>query len=162
MKILALVAGLAGATALAQFPEASTQYVQRLAGAVDELSVVVADFDRSAEAAGLTRYQALDELTGTAFLNARNADMTRTLTRFEALNSDLVQLRAAGPLQRLLLAPMRLDAEIALRTYRDFRPALPVTVSGLSFAALGFLAGFVVFAFFSGLIAQLFRRSQAA
>ncbi|WP_220089905.1 DUF2937 family protein, partial [Pseudomonas aeruginosa] len=83
--------------------------MQRLAGAVDELAVVVEDFDRSAEAAGLTRYQALDELTGTAFLNARNADMTRTLTRFEALSADLTLLRAAGPLERLLLMPARLD-----------------------------------------------------
>lgn len=160
MKILALVAGIAGATALAQFPEASTQYVQRLAGAVDELSVVVADFDRSAEAAGLTRYQALDELTGTAFLNARNADMTRTLTRYEALNADLVQLRAAGPLQRLFLAPARFDTEIGLRTYQDFQPALPVTFSGLSFAALGFLAGSALFALLSGLVAGALRRSQ--
>ena len=162
MKILALVAGIAGATTLAQFPEASTQYVQRLAGAVDELSVVVADFDRSAEAAGLTRYQALDELTGTAFLNARNADMTRTLTRYEALNADLVQLRTAGPVQRLFLAPARFDTEIGRRTFQDFQPALPVTFSGLSFAAIGFLAGSALIAMLSGLLAHLFRRSRAA
>ena len=55
MKYLALVAGLAGAGAMAQFPEASQQYVQRLAGAVDELSIVVADFDRSAQSARLFR-----------------------------------------------------------------------------------------------------------
>ena len=160
MKILALVAGITGAAALAQFPEASTQYVQRLAGAVDELAVVVEDFDRSAEAAGLTRYQALDELTGTAFLNARNADMTRTLTRFEALSADLTLLRAAGPLERLLLMPARLDTEIGRRAIQDFQPALPASFLGVGFAAIGFLAGYGLLAALAGLLARLLRRRQ--
>lgn len=162
MRVLALAAGLAGAGAMAQFPEASQHYVQRLAGAVDELSVVVADFDRSAQAAGLTREAALAELSGSAFLSARNADMTRTITRYEALSSDLTLLREAGPVERALLLPARLDTEIGRRALEDFRPALPLTVSGAGFAGAGFLGGYGLLALLMGLAARLMRRRRPA
>ncbi|MEL7345872.1 MAG: DUF2937 family protein, partial [Pseudomonadota bacterium] len=83
LRILALAGGLAGAAGMSQFPEYSQQYTQRLAGAVDELSTVVADFDASALASGLTRQEALAQLSGTEFLDRRQADMTRTLTRYD-------------------------------------------------------------------------------
>ena len=54
-KVLALAGGVAGAAGLSQYPEFSQQYIQRLAGQVDALTVVVADFDRSALANGLSR-----------------------------------------------------------------------------------------------------------
>lgn len=162
MKAFALVAGIAGAGALAQFPEASQNYLQRLAGAVDELSVVVADFDRSAQGAGLTRGEALAELSGSAFLNARNADMTRTITRYEALSSDLSLLREAGPVERFVLIPARLDAEIGRRAMEDFQPALPVTPAGLGFAGAGFVAGYGLLAAIVALLARLLRRRRPA
>lgn len=162
MRLLALAAGLAGAGTLAQFPEASQHYVQRLAGAVDELSIVVADFDRSAQSAGLTRDEALAELSGSAFLTARNADMTRTITRYEALSSDLTLLREAGPVERALLLPARLDTEIGRRAMQDFRPALPLTASGAGFAGAGFLGGYGLLALIMGLAARLLRRRRPA
>lgn len=142
MRFLALVAGLMGAGTFAQFPEASIQYVQRLAGAVDELSVVVEDFDRSARDAGLSRDDALAELTGSAFLNARNADMIRTITRYDTLSDDLTMLRTAGPFERLILMPARLDGEIGRRAMEDFQPALPLTATGAGFAGIGFATGY--------------------
>lgn len=160
MKYLALVAGLAGAGAMAQFPEASQHYVQRLAGAVDELSIVVADFDRSAQSAGLTRQEALAELSGSAFLSARNADMTRTITRYEALSADLALLRAAGPVERAILLPARLDTEIGRRALQDFRPALPLSASGAVFAGAGFICGYALLAGLAALMARLFRRRR--
>lgn len=162
MRLLALAAGLAGAGAMAQFPEASQHYVQRLAGAVDELSVVVADFDRSAQSAGLTRDEALAELSGSTFLAARNADMTRTITRYEALSSDLTLLRAAGPVERALLLPARLDTEIGRRALEDFRPALPLTASGAGFAGVGFVGGYGLLALFLSGLGRLMRRRPVA
>ena len=47
-KILAVAGGLAGAAGLSQYPEFSQQYTQRLAGQVDALGLVVADFEASA------------------------------------------------------------------------------------------------------------------
>ena len=58
IRILAMAGGLAGAMALSQFPEFSQQYMQRMAGAVDELRGVVLAFDQSASQAGLTRAEA--------------------------------------------------------------------------------------------------------
>ncbi len=154
MKFLALAAGLAAAGALAQFPEVSQQYIQRLSGAVEELAVVVEDFDNSAQAAGLTRADALAELSGTAFLNARSADMMRTIQRYEALSADLTILQTASPVERLLLMPARLDSEIGARAMQDFVPAIPVTATGLTFAGIGFGAGYVLLLGLGG----LFRR----
>ena len=64
IRALILAGGVAGAAGLSQFPEYSQQYNQRLAGAVDELSHVVADFDASAAAEGLSREAALAQMVG--------------------------------------------------------------------------------------------------
>lgn len=160
MRIFAVAAGIVGAGAFAQFPEVSQQYVQRLAGAVDELSVVVADFDASAEAANLSREEALAELSGSTFLASRNADMTRTITRYEALSADLTMLREAGPFERLALMPTRLDGEIGARALEDFRPALPLTPTGAGFAGIGFVAGYALLAGLVLLVVRLMRRRR--
>ncbi|MGI3170463.1 DUF2937 family protein [Pseudooceanicola sp. C21-150M6] len=140
-RALTLAGGLAGAATFAQFPEFSQQYTQRLAGAVDELTRVAADFDASAHAADLTREAALDQMTGTPFLDRRRADMTATFTRLEALQADLAALRGAGPFLRAYEMRHLIDPQIAARAAQDFSPALPLTFEGLIFAALGLLAG---------------------
>ena len=53
-RALALLGGLAGGVSLSQFPEYSQQYIQRLAGAVDELTLFVEGFDADATSVGLT------------------------------------------------------------------------------------------------------------
>ncbi|MEM9755565.1 MAG: DUF2937 family protein [Pseudomonadota bacterium] len=138
-----MAAGIVGAGALAQLPEYSQQYEQRLAGAVDELAVVVADFDRTAEAAGLSRDEALEELAGTEFLDGRNADMTRTVRRFERLSRQLDRLRRAGPLGRAALVPLHLDSDVGRRALGEFEPGIPTTSAGLGFALAGFCLGYI-------------------
>lgn len=158
MRIVAMIVGLTGAGICAQAPEFSQQYLQRLAGAVDELAVVVADFDRSAADAGLTRAAALDELSGTSFLEARNADMRRNFARYERLSADLSLLRAATAIERAALTPARLDPEIASRAWADFEPGLPLTSASAGLAAVGFLAGFGLWAGISGMAFATLRR----
>ena len=58
--VLRLAVAVCVAIVLSQFPAFSDQYVQRLGGQVDALTRVAADFDASAEGAGLTRDQALE------------------------------------------------------------------------------------------------------
>lgn len=146
LRALAMAGGLAGAGTLSQFPEFSTQYQQRLAGAVDALGVVVADFDRSAAADGLSRAAALAQMTGTPFLDRRRRDMERTFARFEDLSADLVQISTASPMERLAMPRRFLDREIASAAYTDFRPAVPLTPAGLVSAAVGFFAGMTLVA----------------
>ena len=55
LRAITMAGGLVGAAGLSQFPEFSQQYVQRLGGAVDELSRFVAEFDADAAAVGMTR-----------------------------------------------------------------------------------------------------------
>ena len=58
-RALATLGGLGLAIACSQFPEYAQQYEQRLGGAVDELRIIVADFDADARKFGLSREEAL-------------------------------------------------------------------------------------------------------
>ncbi|MEM6339550.1 MAG: DUF2937 family protein [Pseudomonadota bacterium] len=141
IRTLALAAGLMTGLFASQFPEFSQQYVQRLGGAVDALQEVVEDFDASAKASGLSRHAALKEMHGTGFLESRRADMISTFARYERLRADLDALQQAGPFIRASLAPRFRDNEVARATFDAFRPALPLTFEGISFALLGLVLG---------------------
>jgi hypothetical protein len=142
--LLRLVAALCCAAALSQFPAFSDQYVQRLGGRVDALQQVAADFEASARDAGLTRAEALADLSGSAFRQAHQSDMRRVFRRLDNARADLTMLRIAGPLERMLLPHRLRDAETLRNTWQDFRPALPITAAGLICAAIGFLFGWLL------------------
>lgn len=158
MRVLALVAGLAGAVALSQFPEFSQQYLQRLGGQADALTAVATAFDASATAAGLTRETALTNLSAGTFQVAHQADMRETLARADRVGSDLALLRAASPLERLALPQRFRDVETLQATWADFRPAVPVTADGMISAGIGFLLGYGLMAGLIALILAPFRR----
>ncbi len=164
-RTLTMVGGLTGAAGLSQFPEFSQQYTQRLAGAVDELNRVVEDFDRSAQAEGLSRQAALDAMAGgTPFVERRREDMSRTILRQERLSADLAALRDAGPFTRAYEAARFNDSEIARRAAQDFKPALPLTFEGVTFAGAGLVMGLVVIGLLCrvlGLLVSPFRRKTA-
>lgn len=144
MRILAMAGGLAGAVALSQFPEFSQQYVQRLSGAVDELRTVTLAFDTAARVGGLSREAALDELRGTGFGDRFSDDMRTRLIRYDRLNADYQALAEAAPLERLGRFWHFRDPQLAQRTWDDFRPAVPVTGEGLTFAGIGFAGGWLL------------------
>lgn len=157
-RILAMIGGVAGAAGLSQFPEFSQQYLQRLAGKVDALSAVVADFDASAARNDLTREAALAELAGTAFLDDRQADLRRSFAEHQRLSADLDRLRRASPLERLTM-PQRLgDPDTLAAAWADFRPALPATLDGAVSAVVGYVAGWSLLAGVWALLAWPFRR----
>lgn len=160
LRLVALVGGLVGAAGMSQFPEYSQQYTQRLAGAVDELRVVVEDFDASATASGLTRAEALVELSGTEFLDRRQQDMVRVIRRYERLDANLSAYVEAGPFARLGLTPQVADREIAAKAWEDFKPAVPLTVEGVGFAGVGYSAGWLMLAGLWAVIRMPFRRRQ--
>ena len=161
LRAATLAAGLAGGAGLSQFPEYSQQYMQRLGGAVDELERVVADFDASAAASGLTRDAALAELQGTDFLERRRADMTRTIERAETLAEDLALLETAGPFTRAYYAARFTDGEVARAALDVYRPAVPVTFEGAIFAVAGFLLGSAALGGLLAILRGLFRRKPA-
>lgn len=157
-RILAMVGGVTGAAGLSQFPEFSQQYLQRLAGKVDALGAVVADFDASAARSDLTREAALSELAGTEFLDDQQTNMRRNFRQHQRLSEDLARLRDAAPLARLTM-PQRLgDAETLAATWSDFRPAIPATVDGALSAGVGYMAGWGLLAGLWSLLSWPFRR----
>jgi hypothetical protein len=158
-RLLALLGGLSGAASLSQFPEFSQQYMQRMAGAADELGKVVAAFDTTATTAGLTRTDALAELQGTTFLDQRRLDMTRTIARSERFDRDLAALRDRSAFDRMTQAWRFSDTELAQATWDDFKPAIPLTIEGLGFAGGGFVGGWLVLGLLFGGLRLAFRRS---
>lgn len=157
-RVLAMVGGVSGAAGLSQFPEFSQQYLQRLAGKVDALAAVVADFDASATRNALTRDQALAELSGTAFLTDRQADMRRNVADHQRLSADLIRLRNATPLERLTMPQRLRDTETLTAAWADFRPAIPATVDGAVSAGVGYVAGWGLLGGLWALVAWTFRR----
>jgi len=146
-RMLAGVGGVCLAVMLSQFPEYAQQYTQRLGGAVDELRVITEDFDRAATEAGLDRVGALDryQTSSDAFLSDRGRSMGHTFVRYEELNDTLVRITGADPLERLKNLPAYLDTDIGRRTLENYKPAVPVTIEGILYAAAGFGIGYVVF-----------------
>lgn len=148
---LALAASLAGAVAVSQLPEFAQQYRQRIGGAVAELSRSVSDFDRDAASAGLTRLQELDRHRGSPepLFRARGLSAQRSVERLERLSAQEAEFTSLSQTwQPLVLA--RADRELVDGTWRDFRPAVPVTLAGLIWS----LAGFVIICPASAPLAQ--------
>ncbi|MCB2136614.1 MAG: DUF2937 family protein [Rhodobacteraceae bacterium] len=161
LRMLGLAGGVAGAAVLSQFPEFSQQYLQRLAGQVDALTLVTGDFDASAEKANLSREDALAAMSGTEFLGYRQDDMRRAFGRLERLSSDLTILREAGPVERIGMPQRFGDAETFAATWSDFAPAMPVTSSGAITAGVGFVGGWAGVAVVLSFLTAPFRRRRA-
>ena len=163
-RILVLVISLFGAGAFAQFPEFSQQYLQRLGGAVQALDEVVGDFDVLAQKLGLTRFQALEQMQGTAFVEAQKADMERVFLRHATLSADYAAMREAGPFMRVYHARRTGDPELLRGTAGDFVPALPLSFAGAVFAGVGLVLGWLAARLLLVLLSGFFRRKtpQAA
>lgn len=162
IRAVTFAMGLAGAATLSQFPEFSQQYLQRLAGKVEELTRFVADFDADAAEVGASREQALIDLAREGPIGAARAQtMVDTMARQRRLSETLEVLRGAGPFTRAAHAQAFTDGELARGTLADFQPALPLSLEGLVFAALGFFAGAGLWVAISRLLGALFRRRPA-
>ena len=157
--LFAGLGGIALAALLSQFPEYAQQYTQRLGGAVDELRVITADFDRGALAAGLDREGALARYSASSdpFLAGRGISMAATFSRFEQLSATLKRIEGAGPVERLQLLPAYVDTEIGRRTLQFYKPAMPITIEGLLYAGAGFLLGYALVSAVYRLLALPFR-----
>ncbi len=161
-RIFALALMALGGGVASQGPEFAQQYAQRLGGAVDELSRVVAEFDRNAADEGLSREAALMQMSGSGFLDRRRSAMEATIARHERLSLQLADLQASGSgVARAAAVLRRPDRALARRVWESYRPAVPLTPTGLAFTAVGGLAGWFVAAFFLRLGRGALRRGPA-
>jgi hypothetical protein len=158
IRMVVLIAGLFGGFGTAQFPAYSQQYMQRLGGAVGALSEVVAHFDASASALGLTRQGALEQKHGSAFIERRRLDMQRTFERFETLSADLALMREHGPFMCAYHVGHLADRKIALGAWKEFQPALPLDLASVLFGLVGFAASGLGAAMLARLLRPVLRR----
>lgn len=161
-RMVAILGGVSGAVALSQFPEFSQQYLQRLAGKVDALAAVTADFDATAAKSGLSREAALAQLTGTTFNQNHQADLRATFAQAQILSDNLAQLRAASPLERLMMPQKLGDVETLQDTWADYKPAIPTTLDGAVTAGIGYVGGWALLGGLWALLTRPFRRRKSA
>lgn len=158
-RVLSIIGGLALGFGFAQFPEYAQQYEQRLGGAVDELRIIVEDFDRGAEAFGLSREEALMRyaVSPDEFLQDRGLSMRMTIGRYERLNADLARLQSASAVERVQLLPRYLDSDVGARALEAFAPGMPATGEALAWGLAGTALGYLVLYPFFGFLTLPFR-----
>ena len=159
-RSLSVIGGLVLAAFCSQFPEYAQQYEQRLGGAVDELRIIVNEFELAATNFGLTRDEALAryQATGDDFIRGRGITMANIISRYEVLSATLSEIQGATGWERFSHLPQYLDSEIGARALENYEPAVPLTVEGIVYALGGFMLGYL---FISGLMRFLllpFRR----
>jgi hypothetical protein len=158
-NLFCLILALLGAGLFAQEPEFLQQYSQRLGGRIDELTRQTREFEARVQAFGLTRDDAIARFKANADpvvageAAAREADLV-LLARLERQRANL---QGGSDLSRLIALVGELDPDIARATYRDFRPAVPMTTEGLVFAMAGFIAGLIVALIITGILGAIGR-----
>ncbi len=158
IRTLAMFGGLAGAVALSQFPEFTQQYMQRLSGARTELQVITTGFDLTAKAAGYTRDEALEKMSGSDFQNDLRDQMQDNFNRFDRLDASYAALKGTEPLVRLTKLWHFRDVDLVERTWNEYRPAVPVTADGLLCAGIGYVGGWLIVSLLLGAFLRPFRR----
>lgn len=128
-----------GTLAFSQAPEFMQQYLQRLGGHLDEARRQLAQFTRVAEQSGLT----LDRLIAQTHANSDAAVaklggvMSESVERVQALESAHAAIQNASVWTRPFVFLRHVDTDIASATWSIFRPAIPTTIEGLIYAAIG-------------------------
>ena len=138
-KLVTIVAGLIGLSSFSQAPEFSQQYRQRLGGAVQELGVVVEDFDRNATSALLTRKDALSKLKNSTeqFVQDRGSSMGKTIDRFTKLGIQQSKLNIANGYMKPIYVFQNPDLEIVKGAWSIYQPAIPLNKEGAVYGGLG-------------------------
>lgn len=145
-RIMTLLLVVAGGVFCSQAPELAQQYRQRLGGAIDELTIRIQDFDAHANHAGLDRMAALNIYARSpeSFIRSQGTSMRQAFLRHDALSQQLEELAAASPVLRPFIVAKRPDLPILANAWRDFVPAVPVSVAGAVWAATGAGLGLII------------------
>jgi len=133
-----------GAVFAAQAPEFFQQYLQRLGGHLAEIGRQLAAFEAAAKAAGKPWAQFVADTAtnpdpGLAKLGTTMAD---TAARADHLAAAHAALLDASVWTRPWAFLGHLDLEIARATAAVFKPAVPTTVEGAVYAAIGVSVAF--------------------
>lgn len=141
MRFLNITAALAGGGVLAQFPEYYQQYLQRLAGRLDEQRQRAQEIANDASAQGLDVQAYIARFLDSpshALEGERMADALESATR---LGTAYDALARADAWQQLPIFLRHVDPALAHDTGSLFQPALPLGLAGLIYALVGAAIG---------------------
>lgn len=131
------------AALLSQFPAFRDAYMQRIGGALDEVTRQVSALDDRAAAAALDRYAYVRRLTGNPDpVVAREGEaLVDLLSRQQRLTAAREAIRAAPVHLQAIEILFRLEPDIAQAALAEFQPAIPLSLSAAFHAFVGFLIG---------------------
>jgi hypothetical protein len=140
---IALFFALLFGVASTQMPEFWQQYRQRLGGAIDELTVIVAQFDTQATAQSLTPDAAIARLEANPdpLVQGRGDEMHRIIARLAQLRRGAAAFNDPNIAGRWLTLFETFDPYIARRAYATFQPAIPTSAEGFLAGVIGFIVG---------------------
>jgi hypothetical protein len=129
-----------------QAPEFAQQYTQRLGGAIDELDRIVRHFDEDSRRSGYDHPGAL------ALMGRNQEQLVRDhATRMSDIIDRLANLRVQqsamnqpGSFTRVAAFASGYDKDLASRTWRDFKFALPISVDAMLFMGAGFIVSLLL------------------
>lgn len=141
MRFLHITAALAGGGALAQFPEFYQQYLQRLAGRLDELRQRAAEIANDAAAQGLDVQAYIARFLDSPAHALEGERMAEALENAARLGTAYDALARADAWQQFPLFLRHLDPALAGDAASLFQPALPLGLAGLIYALFGAALG---------------------
>jgi hypothetical protein len=130
-----------GAVLFSQIPEFMQQYLQRLGGHLDEARRQLQIFQETAAQSGLTLDRLINQTTANAdpAVAKLGGVMTDAVARVDVLASAQTAMENASLWTRPFVFLRHLDFGIARGTWTIFKPAVPTTIEGLLYAALGMI-----------------------
>lgn len=143
LRRLALFLALLFGVGATQLPEFVQQYQQRLGGAIDELSAVIARFDSDSQQQGLTASGGIDRLKANPdrFVQERGEQMRDNIDRLQTLREAQANFRSEAPVARLVTFATHYDQRVARGAWSDFQPAVPTSAEAFVLGLLGFVVG---------------------
>jgi hypothetical protein len=145
-RMLTMAAAILGGVFFSQAPEFAQQYRQRIGGALDELKVMITQFDTQANHHGLGRQEALNVYAASpeTFLRKQGDTMRGIFQRYDTLLEQQDELLKASLPIKPFVVMRNADPTTLSNTWRDYVPAVPIDAAGLTWAGSGFFAGWLL------------------
>ena len=154
-----------GAVALSQFPQFYGQYMQRLGGHLDEAEQAIGQYIKAAADLNLTLEEYINEhLSSASEIFVSSGEVIQDLqNRYQSLEKSYLALQDADIYNRWFVFLREIDWTIAENTWHNFMPGVPTTVEGLTYALIGLLLGWGLYALLKAIISapvRLFPRAK--
>ena len=145
-KAIYLTVAILGAVAMSQFPEFQQQYKQRMGGTLDELNRQVLALDGRAADAGLDRYDYIRRFLESpdAAVKSEGEHLSDMLGRQLRVRQAIDEMDNAKEVMLLITVLFHLDLPTAQATFDNYKPAIPITISGGFHALAGFVIGYLL------------------